>query len=180
MFAYCGNNPVRREDPTGEAFETVFDVGSLILSAVEVAANPTDVGAWAGLIGDTVDLIPFVTGVGESIRALRTAGKIADGADNAIDTYRNLRKVTKGTGSEVHHILEKRFVSQLNLDIDNTGDMLSTVLSKNEHRGYTNAWRKLMPYGNVYDMQIVLKTGARIYSDNPKLMAAFLLTLEGM
>ncbi len=180
MFAYCGNNPIVREDPSGEAFETVFDVTSLIISAVEVAANPADLGAWAGLIGDTVDLIPFVTGVGESIRALRTAGKITDGTDASIDTYRNLRKVTKGTGNEVHHILEKRFVSQLDLDIDNTADMLSTVLSKSEHRTYTNAWRKLMPYGNIYDIQSVLKTGAKIYADNPKLMAAFLLTLEGM
>ena len=180
MFGYCGNDPVVRLDSNGKAFETIFDVASLILSAVEVAANPADLGAWAGLIGDTVDLIPFVTGVGESIRAFRTAGKIADSADDAIDTYRNLRKVAKGTGDEVHHIVEKRFVKQLNLDIENTDDMLSVVVGKSEHRTYTNAWRAALPYGVSHDLQSVLQTGAKIYSSNPRLMAAFLLTLENM
>ena len=176
MFAYCGNNPIIRVDTNGEAFETVFDVASLIVSALEVAANPGDIGAWAGLLGDTVDLVPFVTGVGESIRALRAAGKIADAADATIDTYRNLRKVAKGTGKEVHHILEKRFVSQLGLNIDDTSDMFSIVLTKADHRAYTNQWRKLS-YGKKHTINDVIATGVRMYSKDPDIMAAFLLTL---
>lgn len=58
--------------------------------------------------------------------------------------------------------------------------MLSVVLSKTEHRAYTNAWRTELPYGVSHDFQSVLQTGAQIYSNNPKLMAAFLLTLENM
>ena len=43
--------------------------------------NPTDSWAWAGLAGDTVDLIPFVTGVGEVTRTVKTVNKVADVTD---------------------------------------------------------------------------------------------------
>ncbi len=51
-FAYCENNPVTRKDPTGEVFETDFDVVSLGASIIEVAINPTDPGpgpAWLAM-----------------------------------------------------------------------------------------------------------------------------------
>ena len=147
----------------------------MILSAVEVAVNPTDLGAWIGLLGDTIDLIPFVTGVGESIRIYRASGKIADGADAAIDTYRNLRKVNKGKGVEVHHILEKRFVDET----QNTNDMLSIALPKDEHLEYTNKWR-VLGYGSKHEWDSIIKTVSEIYADNTRLMAAFLLTLENL
>ena len=79
MFAYCGNNPVSRMDATGEAFETVFDIVTLCFSVADVFSNPTDIGTWLSLVGDAVDLIPFVTGVGEATRALRITDKISDG-----------------------------------------------------------------------------------------------------
>ena len=78
LFSYCDNNPVVRWDETGNLWETLFDVVSLAVSVVEVAVNPTDVGAWVGLVGDAVDLIPFVTGVGEITRAVRAANKASD------------------------------------------------------------------------------------------------------
>ena len=109
MFAYCNNNPVVRQDNSGEAFETVFDVLSLGASILEVAFNPADPFAWLGLVGDAVDLIPFVTAVGETIRTLKFGSKVVEGTDNAVDTYRALRKITKGSDLEVHHIVEKRF-----------------------------------------------------------------------
>ena len=155
IFSYCNNNPAKHVDSTGEVAETAFDVASLILSAVEVSANPADLGAWIGLVGDTVDLIPFVTGVGESIRIFRATGKISDGAGDLIDTYRNLRKINAGTGNEVHHILEKRFVTQLNLNIKEN-DMLSIALSKSDHQAYTKQWRKLA-YGIIHGFDDVLR-----------------------
>ena len=107
MYAYCNNNPVVYEDVTGTIAETAFDIATLALSAVEVTMNPTDLTAWAGLLGDTVDLVPFVTGVGETIKALRASSKVAEGTAEAIDTYSSLRKINKGTGKEVHHIIKK-------------------------------------------------------------------------
>ena len=40
--------------------------------------SPTDPWAWGGLAGDTIDLLPFVTGVGEATRAVKIINK-ADG-----------------------------------------------------------------------------------------------------
>ena len=82
MYAYCGNNPVIRKDSTGTAWETIFDIISLGMSIADVAANPRSIWAWAGLVGDAIDLIPFVTGVGEVTRA----AKVIDGVDSVIDT----------------------------------------------------------------------------------------------
>ena len=73
MFAYCENNPVMGTDPTGEFLDTVFDVISLCSSVAEVIANPANPWAWAGLAGDVVDLIPGVTGVGETVRTVKAA-----------------------------------------------------------------------------------------------------------
>ena len=79
MFAYCGNNPVIREDRDGEAFETVWDAVSLASSVVDVIANPYDPWAWIALAGDAADvLIPFVGGIGETTRALKAASQAAE------------------------------------------------------------------------------------------------------
>ena len=104
MFAYCGNNPAIRYDDQGQVWETIFDIFSLGMSIVEVACNPTDPWAWAGLAGDVIDLVPFVTGVGEVTRAVRTTKKAIEYTDDAIDaakaTYKaadaasNIRKAT--------------------------------------------------------------------------------------
>ena len=75
LFSYCDNNPVVRVDHGGQFWETVFDVISLGASIIEVCVNPTDTWAWTGLAGDAVDLIPFVTGVGEVTRAVKTVDK---------------------------------------------------------------------------------------------------------
>ena len=61
--------------------------------------------AWVGLAGDAVDLIPFVTGVGEVTRAVNIGSEFVDTAydfkkandrfDAAIDSYKNLKKLIK-------------------------------------------------------------------------------------
>ena len=78
LYVYCDNNPVVRRDLQGYFWETLFDIVSLGTSVVEVCVNPGDPWNWAGLIGDAIDLIPFVTGAGEATRAVKTANKVAD------------------------------------------------------------------------------------------------------
>ena len=117
MFAYCGNNPVKRVDVEGNFWETVFDLLSLGASVVEVCINPTDPWAWAGLAGDAIDLIPFVTGVGEVTRAAKTVDKVSDTVqvakavdftDDAADLARTLdrssgfTKSTASAGRQIH------------------------------------------------------------------------------
>ena len=85
LFTYCGNNPVSNADNDGAFWDTVFDVVSLAFSVVDVISNPSDVGAWIGLAGDIIDLIPFVSGVGEAARAVNVADDILDAADDIHD-----------------------------------------------------------------------------------------------
>ena len=88
MFAYCENDPVNRSDPSGEFFDTVFDIVSLCTSVADVVADPSDPWAWAGLVGDLIDLAPFVTGVGETVRAVNTIRKASKQIDSTVDATR--------------------------------------------------------------------------------------------
>ena len=91
LFAYCGNNPVARVDRGGHFWESAFDIISLGASIVEVCITPTDPWAWAGLVGDALDLIPFLTGVGEVTRGL----KVANTAYETLDTAGDIAKAGK-------------------------------------------------------------------------------------
>lgn len=92
LYAYCNNNAVIRKDETGRFWDTIFDVISLGASIVEVIATPGDPWAWAGLVGDVVDLIPGVTGVGEITRGMKTAGKVMELGDDVVDAAKLLKK----------------------------------------------------------------------------------------
>ena len=88
QFAYCTNNPIIYADSSGHWIETVFDLFSLGVSVVEVVINPLDPWAWAGLAGDALDLIPIVTGLGESIKGMKVVAKGADKVEDALTTIR--------------------------------------------------------------------------------------------
>ena len=199
LFAYCDNNPVMRIDRGGQYWETVLDVISLGLSIVDVKLNPDDFWSWAGLAGDVLDIIiPCIGGIGEAVRAYRaydladdfydaykaidvaddiydTVDTVGDLSDLTIDSYKNLRKISAGTGNEVHHIIEKRFAKSL--DLGSESEMLSITLDKQTHRAFTNAWRKSIGYGEVYDIDKVYNSAMRIYKNHPTLLDAAMKTL---
>ena len=99
IYAYCDNNPVVRIDFNGNIWETIFDVASLSGSIIEVAINPGDPWAWASLVGDTIDLIPFVTGVGETTRAVKWSRRIVNDTDNVVDAAKLTLKNAIKNGS---------------------------------------------------------------------------------
>ena len=111
MYAYCSNSPIVYKDSNGNFIDTIFDVISLGFSVAEVIANPADPLAWIGLVGDAVDLIPFVSGVGEAVRVVKIADNIIDAADTVHD-------VSKA--------------------VDNVGDVVDTVSDSTKalHRPY--------------------------------------------
>ena len=131
MYAYCGNDPINRTDSTGAFWDTVFDVVSLAMSVAEVAATPTNPWAWAGMVGDIADLIPFVSGVGEVTKALGAAKKageliddvhdakkaqkaienmaeLAEAGQDGFKTFKTAKKnMEAATNIEWHHIVEQ-------------------------------------------------------------------------
>jgi len=199
LYSYCFNNPVVRKDPNGLAFETVFDLISLGTSILEVMANPYDPWAWAGLVGDVLDVaIPGVAGIGEVTKALKGAEKFkyakkavqsftdasdiaAETLDSTVDTYRAVKKGTKGKGVEVHHLNEKRFDGQLTQTSGvkrSTNEYASTALSHAAHNVYTQRARMLIPYGVIptgigeIKAETLICAAVMVYRDNPKLMEA--------
>ena len=192
MYAYCGNNPVNRNDDGGMFWDTIFDVVSLVASVVEVVANPTDPWAWAGLVGDAIDLIPFVSGVGETTKAIKvTMGAVTETADSLYDasrtadrfadsigTYKDLKKLNKGSGLEVHHIVEKRFAPSISPNLKQN-DMLSIALDHGQHGIFTNKWRQKLPYGKTYSKESIWSAAQEIYADYPSLLEAARKTIWG-
>lgn len=94
LYAYCDNNGIVRKDERGNIWETIFDIVSLGVSIVEVALDPTDPWAWAGMIGDAIDLIPFVTGVGEATRGVKVSSKLVENSSDVIQSTRAMRRST--------------------------------------------------------------------------------------
>ena len=187
MFAYCGNNPVVRLDADGQAYETVWDIISLGLSIADLLANPGDIWMWISLGGDVIDvLIPFVGGVGETVKVLRITLEFADGfgdlsraSEFGIKSYKILKNQTRGTGLHAHHIIEKRLVKHLGFDLDS---ILSVAVTPAEHLKFTNAWREVFEYGmdySVLSLEDIWKAAQEIYKDYPELLEAAKKTLFG-
>ena len=107
-----------RTDNGGAFWDTVFDVVSLCFSVAEVVANPSDPWAWAGLVGDAVDLIPFVTGVGEVTRAVSTGRKVLKAADTA-DAVHDAAKVAKKAPIVVGENMKrvKKYAEEIGADV---------------------------------------------------------------
>lgn len=121
------NDPINYADPSGHWVETVFDLFSLGVSIVEVIINPYDPLNWAGLAGDALDLIPFVTGVGETVRGVKVVAKGVDMADDVYDTIK-IMKVADLTDDAWDTVR----------GLDRAGDFTQSTMSAGRriHKGY--------------------------------------------
>lgn len=135
LFAYCDNNPVTRTDDDGEFWETAFDIVSLGISIVDVAKNPSDPWAWAGLVGDAVDLIPFVTGAGEIVKSIKVAKKAAEAIDTANDAKKSLKVLNETTQKVSNSVrssaVRKAWKNEL-LDVQSGGKGVSRAWTQAE------------------------------------------------
>ena len=179
MFSYCENNPVMRVDPTGELFWDILDVFMAALSWDDFLESPSLMNlGWAAL--DTLALLPGVPSSGYARRGIELASSAYSGANKLSDfayaakygvgTYRDLRKLTNGTGLEVHHVIEKRFSQVVGM---NKNDMLSVVLTKEEHGVFTRRWRNAIPYGTIYSevtRSQLWNAAKNVYIDHPELL----------
>ena len=118
LYAYCDNRPVFFTDSNGNAVETIFDIISLGASIIEVAVNPTDVWAWAGVVGDAIDLIPFVTGIGEATRGIKIAVRVTEQADDVIDAAKTVKRSSNAASGSYEILYEsgKNYVGKGSFD----------------------------------------------------------------
>ncbi len=64
-------------------------------SVVDVINNPDDPWAWAGLVGDLIDVaVPCVGGVGEITRAVSKGKKVMDAADDVHDAAKAVDNIS--------------------------------------------------------------------------------------
>ena len=92
LYAYCANNPIVYEDSSGQALDMVFDIVSCVLSVAEFIDEPSLLG-FLGVMGDIADIaLPMVGGIGETVRSLKTADKIADSVSDANKVQKSLHR----------------------------------------------------------------------------------------
>ena len=84
-------------------------------------------------------------------------------------TYNKLRAANKGSGNEVHHIIEKRFLKG-NPSLGSPGKMSSVVLSKADRRVFTNLWRENLPYGKTYGIAEIADAARKVYAGHKQLL----------
>jgi len=93
-------------------------------------------------------------------------------ATYGIKSYNTLRGLVKGTGLEVHHLVEKRFAKLLEIS---PGKMKSIALTPEEHAVFTKAWRQAIPYGqgtvNATKQQVAA-AARKIYENYPAIRSA--------
>lgn len=81
-----------------------------------------------------------------------------------------LSGVRRGAGLEVHHIVEKRFADRLG--ISNTDNMLSIVLTHDEHVRYTNLWKdEIGRLGSNADITTQTATAEQIWAAAQRICA---------
>ena len=90
-------------------------------------------------------------------------GGLSRAAEYGLQSYKNLTKALKGTGLQAHHLIEQRF---------KLGHQISVAVTKAEHQVFTNAWRKLLPYGKSYTINQVWNAAKKVYAKYPALLEA--------
>jgi RHS repeat-associated protein len=102
-YVYAANNPYKFKDPDGRAFETAWDIASLVLSVNEFRNNPS-VGNALGVAVDAV--AAAIPGIPGGVGAVRAATKAAEGA--AEGAGRAANKLKPVEGAEGAHSTFKR------------------------------------------------------------------------
>ena len=172
LYVYCLNNSVNRIDESGNlslpnsAKITIGVVTTIAAIGITVSTGGAALPILASVAASTVSgaAIGYMVdgkqgaldgasdglmwgGIGSLATSVVGAVKTVREYKKNIDTYSSLRKQYKGTGKEVHHIIEQRLVKGSSWKVRK---MPSISLDKTVHRSYTNAWRQQIKYGTRY------------------------------
>ena len=103
LVAKVRKRPIREPSPD---WDTVFDIASVVYSAVQVCLEPTVVSNWLSLGADLVSLVvPFASGGGAAVRALSKADDIYDAA-KTIDNVSDVADATVDVARTVDNTAE--------------------------------------------------------------------------
>ena len=200
-YVYCGSNPILHKELDGEVWDTFIDVGFLaydVGSAIYHGIKGNHDAAKASLKSAGADLVfavvpgasvvmvkgvkvahrgaEMIRGGSEAFRGLRYAGEFG------VNSYRTLRNAVtkafgKNSGLEVHHLIEQRFAKVLGLD---PNKMASVVLTKEEHKVFTQQWRKHIGYDKIDEAKGITTSSAtkdkiieaakKVYKDYPEFL----------
>lgn len=125
--------------------ETIFDIGSLVISFTEFITNPTFWNGFNVVVDGAAVIVPGVPSINGAKRMIQASPILADSMRVGIMTYGNMRNKTVPSGWQRHHIFEKRFAS--NLGVSNTDNMLSIAIPYSYHYEITQLMRTKYPYG---------------------------------
>ena len=92
--------------------------------------------------------------------------------DIGVGTYKLLKKIAKGSGDEVHHLIEKRF---RDLFGDKADEMMSIIVDPKTHQELTNAWRDAISYGKGTanaTREAVENAARKVYKEYPEILDA--------
>jgi RHS repeat-associated protein len=116
-YAYCGSDPINRNDPSGKFWETIIDIFSIGVSAKDLITNPSWGNAGYLLWDVSAAVLPFAPGsyVAKGVKAgsktvkkaktsTKVAMKVANSASDfkkgnyLVGSYSGLKKAFKGKG----------------------------------------------------------------------------------
>ena len=193
-FVYCGSNPISHKEVDGNIWDTavdaaflVADLGSAAYHLVKKdhqAAKESLKNAGVDLVfaivpGASVAMVKGVDVVHRGVQMIRGGSKafkeLKYAGEFGIGKYSQLRKAVldifgTGSGLEVHHLIERRFAKGLGIS---ESAIPSVVLTKEEHRLFTNLWRETIHYatgesGVTITKEVVLDAAKKVYKDYPE------------
>ncbi|MBQ3812042.1 MAG: hypothetical protein II841_00580 [Bacteroidales bacterium] len=194
-YVYCGSNPIFHKERDGDVWDTVIDAAFLVAdlgSAAYHLVKKNPEAAKESLKSAGVDLV-FAVVPGASVAMIKGASVVERGVkmirggskafkelkyagEFGIGKYSLLRKAVldtfgKGSNLEVHHLIERRLARDLGIS---DSVIPSVVLTKKEHRLFTNKWREVIHYAKDGERQAeitkktVLDAAKKVYNDYPE------------
>lgn len=127
------------------------------MGVAEVAADPDNPWAWIGLAGDIVDfIVPFVGGIGETVRAINSSKKIVAAADEIHDTKRTIDTLEATVKVHGNSLSTKKPAVGYALRSIDTNDIMKYGETTRGTKRYTN---KFYRENNVY--MDILESGTK-------------------
>lgn len=143
--------------------------------------HPEDPWAWGCLAMDTLDLIPFVTGLGEITKGVRVATKADEVADAAADVVKTVKKGGTSTLAQYGDDFGKMgtYVENPNIKVDWT-QYAEHAAERMQQRGMTQEMvnnivenGKVLSQNNGNKFAYITQEGVAIVSKEGKLITAW-------